>query len=91
MSKVTETPQQPLESNSDKLGTMPVGKLLFSMAGPMIVAMIIQALYNIVDSIYVSRISEDALTAVSLAYPLQNAKNFIFHKIASFDFLTLDL
>ena len=71
MSKVTETPQQPLESNSDKLGTMPIGKLLFTMAGPMIVAMIIQALYNIVDSIYVSRISEDALTAVSLAFPMQ--------------------
>ncbi len=56
---------------SDKMGTMPVGKLLFSMAAPMIVAMLIQALYNIVDSIYVSQISENALTAVSLAFPMQ--------------------
>ena len=76
MSKATSS-QDPaaqrkdMESNSDKLGTMPVGRLLFTMAGPMIVAMIIQALYNIVDSIYVARISEDALTAVSLAFPMQ--------------------
>ena len=58
-------------NNSDKLGTMPVGKLLFNMALPMIIAMVIQALYNIVDSIYVAQISENALTAVSLAFPMQ--------------------
>lgn len=58
-------------SNSEKLGTMPVGKLLLSMALPMIIAMIIQALYNVVDSIYVAKISENALTAVSLAFPMQ--------------------
>ena len=49
-----------------------MGKLLFSMALPMIVAMLVQALYNVVDSIYVSRISESAVTALSLAFPVQN-------------------
>ena len=56
----------------NKMGTMPINKLLISMAAPMMLSMLIQALYNIVDSIYVSRIEEYALTAVSLAFPLQN-------------------
>ena len=56
----------------NKMGVMPMGKLLFSMALPMIVAMVVQALYNVVDSIYVSRISESAVTALSLAFPIQN-------------------
>ena len=56
----------------NKMGTMPIGRLLFSMAMPMILSMLIQALYNIVDSIYVSRISESAVTALSLAFPIQN-------------------
>ena len=56
----------------NKLGTMPIGKLLFNMALPMIIAMTVQALYNVVDSIYVSRISESAVTALSLAFPVQN-------------------
>lgn len=55
----------------NKMGTMPVGKLLMSMAWPAILSMSINALYNIVDSIFVSRISEDALTAVSLVNPVQ--------------------
>ena len=55
----------------NKMGYVPTGKLLFSMAIPMMVSMLVQALYNIVDSIFVSEISEDALTAVSLAFPLQ--------------------
>lgn len=59
------------QNSSDKMGTMPVGKLLLSMALPMIIAMMVQALYNVVDSIFVSRISENALTAVSLVFPLQ--------------------
>ncbi|MBE6986253.1 MAG: MATE family efflux transporter [Ruminococcaceae bacterium] len=54
------------------MGTMPIGKLLFNMALPMIIAMLVQALYNVVDSIYVSRISESAVTALSLAFPVQN-------------------
>ena len=56
----------------NKMGTMPVGKLLLNMALPMIISMLVQALYNIVDSIYVSQISESAVTALSLAFPVQN-------------------
>ena len=56
----------------NKLGVMPIGKLLASMSIPTMFSMLIQALYNIVDSIFVSQYSEKALTAVSLAYPMQN-------------------
>lgn len=56
----------------NKMGTMPVNKLLLSMAVPMMISMIVQAMYNIVDSIFVAMLSEEALTAVSLAFPLQN-------------------
>ena len=55
----------------NKMETMPIRKLVLSMSIPAIISMMIQALYNIVDSIYVSRIGEDALTSVSLAFPLQ--------------------
>ena len=55
----------------NKMGTMPVGKLLFNMSLPMMISMLVQALYNIVDSIFVAKLSENALTAVSLAFPLQ--------------------
>ena len=54
------------------MGVMPIGKLLFNMALPMIISMIVQALYNVVDSIYVSQVSESAVTALSLAFPVQN-------------------
>ena len=56
----------------EKLGQMPIGKLLVTMSLPMMISMFIQALYNVVDSIFVAQLSEDALTAVSLAFPLQN-------------------
>ena len=56
----------------NKMGVMPVGKLLVQMSTPMMLSMLTQALYNIVDSIFVAMISENALTAVSLAFPLQN-------------------
>lgn len=56
----------------NKMGYMPEGKLLLNMSLPMMLSMLVQAMYNIVDSIFVSRISEDALTAVSLAFPLQS-------------------
>ena len=56
----------------NKMGVMPVGKLLINMALPMIISMLVQALYNIVDGIYVSQISESAVTALSLAFPIQN-------------------
>ncbi len=56
----------------NKMGVMPVGKLLANMALPMIISMLVQALYNVVDSIYVSQVSESAVTALSLAFPIQN-------------------
>ncbi len=56
----------------NKMGTQDIKKLLISMSLPMMISMLVQALYNIVDSIYVSNLSEDALTAVSLAFPIQN-------------------
>ena len=57
---------------SRKMGTMPEARLLLSMALPMMLSMLVQALYNIVDSIYVARVSEDCLAALSLAFPAQN-------------------
>ena len=61
---------EPMKDN--KMGTMPVGKLLVNMALPMIISMLVQALYNTVDSIYVSQVSESAVTALGLAFPVQN-------------------
>ena len=55
----------------NKMGTMPIGKLLANMAGPVMISMLFQALYNIVDSVFVARLSQDAMNAVSLAFPLQ--------------------
>lgn len=60
------------QTKENKMGTMPVNKLLVTMSLPMVISMIVQALYNIVDSIFVSRLSEDALTAVSMAFPMQS-------------------
>lgn len=56
----------------NKMGFMPVNKLLLSMSLPIMISMLVQALYNIVDSIFVAKISENALTAVSLAFPIQS-------------------
>lgn len=60
-----------MEFEENKMGVMPVNKLLLSMSLPMMASMLVQALYNIVDSIFVSRVSEKALTAVSMAFPIQ--------------------
>ncbi len=59
------------QTKENKMGVMPVGRLLVNMSLPMMISMFVQALYNIVDSIFVSRINEAALTAVSLAFPFQ--------------------
>lgn len=59
-------------TSQNKMGTMPVNSLLITMSLPMIASMLVQALYNIVDSIFVAQIGENALTAVSLAFPLQS-------------------
>ena len=56
----------------NKMGVMPVGKLIANMALPMVISMLVQALYNVVDSIYVSQVSESAVTALSLSFPIQN-------------------
>lgn len=58
-------------SGGNKMGTMPIPKLLISMSLPMMISMLVQALYNIVDSMFVAQLNEDALTAVSLAFPIQ--------------------
>ena len=60
-----------IEEKENRMGVMPVGKLLFSMSTPMVISFLVQSLYNIVDSIFVARYSPDALAAVSLAYPIQ--------------------
>ena len=64
---MTETTRQ-----ENKMGVMPIPKLLITMSLPMIASMLVQALYNIVDSMFVAQLNEDALTAVSLAFPIQN-------------------
>lgn len=56
----------------NKMGVMPINKLLISMSLPMMLSMIVQSLYNVVDSIFVAQLSENALTAVTLAFPVQN-------------------
>ena len=56
----------------NKMGVMPIRKLIVNMSVPMMISMLVQALYNIVDSIFVAKISENALTAVTLAFPMQN-------------------
>ena len=66
----TQSPSPAPQEN--KMGTMPIAPLLAGMAVPMMISMLVQALYNIVDSIFVAWISQDALNAVSLAFPLQN-------------------
>lgn len=59
-------------TRENKMGTMPINKLLLSVSLPMVASMLVQALYNIVDSVFVSQYNADAFTAVSLAFPLQN-------------------
>ena len=59
-------------TKENRMGTQPVKQLIISMSLPMMISMLVQALYNVVDSIFVARIGEGALTAVTLAFPLQN-------------------
>ncbi len=63
--------EQNVAVQENKMGVMPVNKLLLNMSLPMMASMLVQALYNIVDSIFVAKVSENALTAVSLAFPIQ--------------------
>ena len=61
-----------MEVRENKMGVMPVKRLIINMALPMMISMLVQALYNVVDSLFVAMIEEDALTAVTLAFPMQN-------------------
>ncbi|MEG1887779.1 MAG: MATE family efflux transporter, partial [Oscillospiraceae bacterium] len=61
-----------IAKSQNKMGVMPINKLIISMSLPMMASMLVQALYNIVDSIFVAQISENALNAVTLAFPVQN-------------------
>ena len=56
----------------NKMGIMPMGKLIITMSLPIMISMLVQALYNVVDSIFVARVSKNALTAVSMAFPIQS-------------------
>ena len=67
-----KTPAAGAVPQENKMGVMPVGRLLAGMAVPMMISMLVQALYNVVDSVFVSRISENAFNAVGLAFPLQS-------------------
>ncbi|MBQ3081063.1 MAG: MATE family efflux transporter [Clostridia bacterium] len=69
---MTDTKKAEAKPSENKMGTMPVGKLLITMSLPMIASMMVQALYNVVDSIFVARVSKDALDAVGAAFPVQN-------------------
>ena len=62
--------ENPVQEN--KMGVMPIKKLLITMSLPMMISMLVQALYNIVDSIFVSQLCEEAMTAVTLVFPMQN-------------------
>ena len=67
-----EEKKEELKQGENKMRTKPAGRLLFTMALPLILSMLVQAVYNVVDSVYVSQISESAVTALSLAFPVQN-------------------
>ena len=68
---MTDTPEKAVSIPQNKMGIMPIPKLLITMSLPMMISMLVQALYNIVDSMFVAQLSEDALTAVYLAFPVQ--------------------
>lgn len=73
--KMTDACEESRTENTareNKMGTMPMGKLLISVSLPMVISMLVQALYNVVDSVFVSHFDQDALTAVSTIFPLQN-------------------
>ena len=67
-----KTPAAGAAVKENKMGVLPVGRLLATMALPMMISMLVQALYNVVDSVFVSRLSENAFNAVGLAFPLQS-------------------
>ncbi len=69
--QVREAPKTP-QKQENKMGVMPIGRLVLTMSLPMMISMLVQALYNIVDSLFVARVNADAFNALSLAFPFQN-------------------
>lgn len=69
---MSEVKSAAMPQKENKMGTMPVGKLLITMSVPMIISMLVQAMYNVVDSIFVAKVSQNALDAVGAAFPVQN-------------------
>ena len=67
----SEKKEQSAEVKENKMGVVPVKKLIISMSLPMMISMLVQALYNVVDSVFVAQVSKDALAAVTYAFPLQ--------------------
>ena len=61
-----------MQNKENKLGTMAIPKLLFQVSFPIVVSMFIQSMYNLVDSYYIGKINEEAFTAISIAFPIQN-------------------
>lgn len=61
-----------MDVKENKMGVMPVRKLLISMSLPMVISMFVQAMYNLIDSVFVAQIDQDALTAVNMAFPMQS-------------------
>ncbi len=72
MGRNVQAAVESVENNQNIMGYMPCNQLILKLSVPMMLSMLVQALYNIVDSVFVARVSEDALTAVSLAFPLQS-------------------
>ena len=72
MAQTNAVPSGNSPAGENKMGVMPVGRLLAGMAIPMMASMLFQAFYNVVDSFWVAQLGQDALNAVSLAFPLQN-------------------
>ena len=70
--KTNQSQTAPGEVRENIMGTMEINPLLLKLSIPMMISMLVQALYNVVDSVFVSHVSESALTAVSLAFSLQN-------------------
>ncbi len=61
-----------METKENKMGVMPIRKLLITMSLPVVISMFVQAMYNLIDSIFVAQINQDALTAVNMAFPMQS-------------------
>ena len=69
------------QTKENKMGVMPVNKLLVTMSLPIVISMLIQAMYNLVDSVFVAQINPDALTAVGMAFPMQSLMRQVLRQL----------